>query len=565
MHNRTSIKQGALMGLFVVAFGLCPPDVSYAAKGGKGRGGGSGSTCKILAETDIAVYTGTGTGASSRLWAEALIEFWKTGNRQPGGGEKLNAPAGITWSGDGDVDYVTLTLSEFDACTADDFASLKLFVMPGGSAYEIQDNLGAAGKSKLTSFLDAGGSFVGFCAGGYYATNGYFWKGDDGAPTATCENEFCLYQTAGTFSFNVAAGDFTNHEWNGTSYHSNLLAYGPLANVFLEGPIEEIAGPWHSESTPDHPYDSHLIATDDGSMPELRAVYWGGATENYIYTDNAPWGRKLAHYSPDVIGNNDLNFPQSGELWALKTVATNRGGSVLISSAHIEASLFYTDAAFTDGGLTECQQYNNYTYLLKTINRETGMTFTVPDYDMSCSSGRGGEVKNTAELFPAGLAYQNAPRIGTGGSGSGGGGGGGGGGSDNPDTGFDAGNLGLFALAGSAIRPWSADAEAACVGPYAARAGHPGGVDSVSLLQIAIPPGTASVTYTYSYPAALDTGDDFHVILDNSRVVREYETGPGASCAGDTISVAGATTLTFRCRSGGNQETCTIDDIRFNN
>ncbi|HEY5655773.1 MAG TPA: hypothetical protein VIS04_08040, partial [Woeseiaceae bacterium] len=86
MHNRTSIKQGALMGLFVVAFGLCPPDVSYAAKGGKGRGGGSGSTCKILAETDIAVYTGTGTGASSRLWAEALIEFWKTGNRQPGGG-----------------------------------------------------------------------------------------------------------------------------------------------------------------------------------------------------------------------------------------------------------------------------------------------------------------------------------------------------------------------------------------------------------------------------------------------------------------------------------------------
>ncbi len=559
MYNRTSTGQGVLTGMLVCAIGLCLPDASYGAKGEKGRGGGSGGgpACKVVAETDIAVYTGTGTGPSSRLWAEALIDFWKTGNRQPGGVEKLNAPAGITWSGDGDVDYVTLTLSDFNACSADDFASLKLFVMPGGSAYEIQANLAAEGKSKMTSFLDAGGSFVGFCAGGYYATNGYFWKGDDGAPTATCENQFCLYQTAGTFSFNPATSNFTNHEWNGTSYHSNLLAYGPLANVFLEGPIEEIAGPWNSESTPDHPYDSHLLATDDGSMPYLRAVYWGGATENYIYSNNARWGRELAHFSTDEIGNNDLYFPQdAGALWALKTVETNRGGSLLISSAHIEASLFHTDAAFIDGGITECQQYNNYTYLLKTINRETGMSFTVPEYDMNCSSVREGEVKSTASLFPAGLAYLNAPRIGTGG--------GGGGGGDNPDTGFDRGDLGLFTLSGSANRPWSADAEAACVGPYAARAGHASGVDSLSLLHIAIPPGTTSVTYIYSYPEALDPGDDFHVILDNYRTVREYETGPGASCAVDTISTAGASALTFRCRSGGNQETCTIDDVRFN-
>ena len=69
--------------------------------------------------------------------------------------------------GDNSLDYVTLSLSEFNNCSASDLANLKLFFMPGGSAYEIQDSLGANGKSILTTFLDGGGNYVGICAGGY--------------------------------------------------------------------------------------------------------------------------------------------------------------------------------------------------------------------------------------------------------------------------------------------------------------------------------------------------------------------------------------------------------------
>jgi hypothetical protein len=556
---------GLLCSISLLVAGSIVSEPVLAARGGKGGGGGGGSLCKVTTDTDVAIYIGGGIGPSSQLWAEALIEFWKTGLREPGQPGRLNETGSATWTGDSSLDYVTLTLSEFNACSATDFANLELFFMPGGSAYEIQDNLGSKGKSMLTSFLDGGGNYVGICAGGYFAAKGYYWKGDDGAPTDNCKNQFCRYETAGTFSYDRATSDFTTHEWGGTSYHSNLLAYGPLSNVYVEGPIEEIAGPWHIDSNPNHPYDSHMISTDDPYMPELRVVYWGGATENYIYTENAAWGAEHAHFIADPADNNDLGFPQNNNLWTLKTVATGAGGKIMISSAHVEASLFHTASTFDNGGMTECQQYNNYTYMVKKMNQELGLAFNTPEYDTLCSNNRQGEVKNTASLFPTGLAYQNAPRIDNSGSGGGGSGGDGSGGDGdgNNNTGFDDGTLGAFALSGSAVRPWVADSTVACTGTHAARAGHSGGVDSDSTISIMnVPAGTTSASYQYSYPPALDRGDDFHVIV-NGAVIKSYETGAGANCATDSVSVSGGDSLHFRCRSGGKGETCTVDNIIF--
>jgi len=62
--------------------------------------------------------------------------------------------------------------------------------MPGGSAYEIQDTIVSAGKAAITSYLNQGGNYVGFCAGGYYLAKGYYWSGYDGAPAATCDEQF---------------------------------------------------------------------------------------------------------------------------------------------------------------------------------------------------------------------------------------------------------------------------------------------------------------------------------------------------------------------------------------
>ncbi len=320
---RTVLAAFIILSLFLAI----PTHAARGGKPGKG-GGGGGSACKVIDGTDVAIYVGNGTGASSRLWAEALIDFWKTGARAPGSSTPLNA-SGSSWAGDDSLNYVTLTLAEFNDCSTEDLAKATLFFMPGGSAYEIQDSLGASGKSTLTGFLDQGGHYVGMCAGGYYAAAGYYWKGDDGAPVDNCKDQFCRYGITGTFSYDAATRDFTRHEWNGTSYHSNLLGYGPLSDVYVEGPIEEIAGPWRADSNPNHPYDSHRVYTNDGLMPSLRVIYWGGATENYIHTQTSTWGGQAvehAHFEQDPLGNQDLFFPEDRSLWALKSIETASGG-----------------------------------------------------------------------------------------------------------------------------------------------------------------------------------------------------------------------------------------------
>lgn len=561
--------------------------------------------CKIDGER-IGIYIGGGTGTSSKKWAQALATFWLSGNRAPDDSTRLNTGGGATYSGDASATYVTFTDREFDNCYNDELSTLDLLVMPGGSAYLIQDKLGSEGKAAITRYLDQGGNYIGFCAGGYYLSRGYYWKGNDGSPTDNCDNKFCKYEIDGTFSYDESTQDFTRHEWNGQSYHSNLLGYGPLANVLVEGPIEEIAGPWDPPG-----YDSVVVESNDPLVPTMRQIYYGGATEGYIYTDGSNWGTELAHFITDN-GDGDLDYP-NGSLWTLKETVTGHGGKIMISSAHIEASLFSTSIG--DGGMTECQQYNNYVFVTKALSDGVLNLATLPEYDMACSSERKsvGERIDTDYLYSGGLAYATAPRIGgrttttttrattttsttttggstgvttTGGTGSsttsissttitttsttdslGAGGACG----DDLEVlafyDFEDGSYGGGTRSGTALRPWAIHRMSACNGSEKGiSAGidgdRAGGVDSETYFTVTSPPRTTVMSYFFSMSRTLDSGDDFHVIVNGNRVA-SYELRGDTDCASVCLNVPENVDVTFYCKSGGNNELCHIDQIRF--
>lgn len=155
-----------------------------------------------------------------------------------------------------------------------------------------------------------------------------------------------------------------------------------------------------------------------------------------------------------------------------------------MSSAHLEASLFHKTNNFDNGGMTECQQYNNYVYWIKQMKTQFSLSFSVPNYDSTCSLDVGEVNKQTASLFPDGLAYATTPRIvvpaptptppsPTGGN--------------SLLTDFEDGNLGGFVLSGGANNPWELDANASRGGNFRVTAGLPGGVDRESYLTMTVP------------------------------------------------------------------------------
>ncbi len=121
------------------------------------------ASCPISPNTDFAIYGQVaegGVAASSRRWMAHFFDWWKAQD-----------PA---------VDYVFLSAAEAQACThlKSTYPNLRMWVQPGGNAYDQQGALGATGKANINGFIDTGGAYLGVCAGAYYAAPDYWWEGE---------------------------------------------------------------------------------------------------------------------------------------------------------------------------------------------------------------------------------------------------------------------------------------------------------------------------------------------------------------------------------------------------
>ena len=118
--------------------------------------------CPITSSTNIVVYGDTGlggVGSLSKSWITHFLDWWKTHDSR--------------------VNYVFLDATDVKTdCYFANYPNVKLYIQPGGDAYYQQRSLGSAGKAKILDFMDnKNGSYLGICAGFYYAAGDYYWQG----------------------------------------------------------------------------------------------------------------------------------------------------------------------------------------------------------------------------------------------------------------------------------------------------------------------------------------------------------------------------------------------------
>jgi MYXO-CTERM domain-containing protein len=118
-------------------------------------------SCPIQASTTVVFYGETGASgveANSRLWVKHFLDWWR--------------------AHDPTVVYAELKAAHLTGdCKLTSYPNLRLHIQPGGDAYQQQLTLGAAGKQTINAYLDQGGAYLGICAGFFYASSDYYWKG----------------------------------------------------------------------------------------------------------------------------------------------------------------------------------------------------------------------------------------------------------------------------------------------------------------------------------------------------------------------------------------------------
>jgi len=195
---------------------------------------------------------------------------------------------------------------------------VKMFGMPGGNAYNTQVSVQKSGKSNILKFIDAGGLYVGTCAGFYFAAGSYWWQNGE--------------QGGGEFSW------------------PNLLSRFPEVEGSITSIRDDSANPGYK-----------LTGLDNG----LKAIYWGGPTRGWKKTSaSGTPGTVLARYS-DVPGN----------LMAAVHVNDKSHGNLLLFSAHFEAE---EGIGIRNTGLTSDQQLANWQYRAQQISSAAGLNFVIP-------------------------------------------------------------------------------------------------------------------------------------------------------------------------------------------
>lgn len=195
--------------------------------------GAAGQVCPIDDDTTVVYYAGIGAAANCQRWERNFFDWWAAAEPR--------------------VKVQRLTAVNVKrGCTLTDYPNLRLYVQPGGNAYDQQRGIEASGKQNIKDFISSrGGAYLGTCAGWFYTASGYWWQG-------------------------------AKYDW------ADLLGLQPT----LEGSITSIRD---YDASPGYT----LTGINGGGG---RSLYWGGPTQGWNSTSGATKGQTLLRFS-DVGGD----------------------------------------------------------------------------------------------------------------------------------------------------------------------------------------------------------------------------------------------------------------------
>ena len=123
----------------------------------------AGGPCPLRDDTNVVFSIATGVGPGSRVWVEDFLWWWASAN-------------------EGALRYQSLVEQDIQSCSLADFPNLRLYINPGGNAYNQLSALQKQGVENVKAFVNRDqaakgtSSYAGFCAGAYMAAHDFIWE-----------------------------------------------------------------------------------------------------------------------------------------------------------------------------------------------------------------------------------------------------------------------------------------------------------------------------------------------------------------------------------------------------
>lgn len=287
------------------------------------------ATCPLTSTTTVALLNDAASSAYGE-WYVNFFSWWSAAN-----------PTALR--------VVRLTAAQVKACDLASLPALRMFVNPGGNAYNQLTALGAAGISRVRAYVNrpqtAPSAYVSSCAGSYMAAHDYLWE--------------TLYE--------------------GSSYYNFVTS--PPYSLFphtVEGSLVDIGDDQFGSLESNGKVKARTVNGSNGQ----QFVYWGGPSfgwngvADYADATSTEYDPNITPvlYFKDFYGFQSKNLVAA---WTYK-LSGRTSASILMATVHPEADQTAATCCLGASFQTADSVKQNWAWWATYMNAVAGTTYALP-------------------------------------------------------------------------------------------------------------------------------------------------------------------------------------------